>query len=197
MTAQNSLDEIDLEIIRLLVEDGRRPYNEIAELVGLSPPAVSDRVDRLRDRGIVRQFTVTVDRAVLLEGVPVLIELQALPTELDAVYRTVRDIDGIEHAFKTHDGTVVAHGTAPQHNLSAWIRSELDMSHVTDFDVKLVEDVSWDPEIDETEIALRCVECGNAVTDEGQIVQIGGETTPFCCPSCEDAFEPRDEGMDS
>lgn len=45
------LDETDRQILRLLLENGRRPFSGIAETVGLSPPAVSDRVDRLESLG--------------------------------------------------------------------------------------------------------------------------------------------------
>ena len=43
------LDETDEEILDILLDDGRKPYSEIAEAVGLSAPAVSDRIDRLRE----------------------------------------------------------------------------------------------------------------------------------------------------
>ena len=42
------LDETDVQILSLLAEDARRPYSDIGETVGLSGPAVSDRVTRLR-----------------------------------------------------------------------------------------------------------------------------------------------------
>ena len=37
------IDDTDRELLRLLLEDARRPYSELAEAVDLSPPAVSDR----------------------------------------------------------------------------------------------------------------------------------------------------------
>ncbi|MFB6083699.1 MAG: Lrp/AsnC family transcriptional regulator, partial [Halorientalis sp.] len=43
------LDETDREILDILLSDGRRPYSDIAEAVDLSPPAVSDRIDRLQE----------------------------------------------------------------------------------------------------------------------------------------------------
>ena len=45
------LDETDAAIIALLQEDGRRPYGEIGEAVGLSEAATRQRVNRLRDSG--------------------------------------------------------------------------------------------------------------------------------------------------
>lgn len=189
MTTHYRFDETDEEIVRLLVEDARRPYSDIADHVGLSPPAVSDRITQLREAGVIRRFTVLIDRQLLVGGIPVLVELDVLPTELEQVYRTVKATDWIEHAFKTPDGTIVAHGTAPKQHVSAWLRSEVDMAAVTGFDIKLIEDVSWEPEIDRTELAVSCVECGNSVTEEGEVVQIDGELTPFCCSSCRKAHD--------
>ncbi len=54
-----NLDETDLEILELLTEDARRPYKEIAEQVGLTPPAVSDRTSRLEDQGIIQGLRST------------------------------------------------------------------------------------------------------------------------------------------
>ncbi|WP_114579476.1 AsnC family transcriptional regulator [Saliphagus sp. LR7] len=47
------LDSTDAVILELLLEDARRSYREIADEVGLSPPTVSNRVDRLRDLGVI------------------------------------------------------------------------------------------------------------------------------------------------
>ncbi|MFC6725497.1 Lrp/AsnC family transcriptional regulator, partial [Halobium palmae] len=57
------LDDTDREILRLLLANARRPYSDIAEHVGLSAPAVSDRVERLQELGVVRGFTLDLDRS--------------------------------------------------------------------------------------------------------------------------------------
>jgi len=70
------LDETDLEILSLLAEDARRPFSEIGDRVGLSGPAVSDRVTRLEETGVIKRFTVDVDRTKLRAGVPVLVDVE-------------------------------------------------------------------------------------------------------------------------
>ena len=40
------IDDTDREILRLLTDDARRPCRDIADAVGLSPPAVADRIAR-------------------------------------------------------------------------------------------------------------------------------------------------------
>jgi Lrp/AsnC family transcriptional regulator, leucine-responsive regulatory protein len=85
------MDTADRQIIALLVEDGRRTYDDIARRVSLSAPAVKRRVDRLRARGALRGFTAVVDHAALGEQTEALIELFFAPgTLLDEVGETLR-----------------------------------------------------------------------------------------------------------
>jgi DNA-binding Lrp family transcriptional regulator len=85
------MDASDRQILALLVEDGRRTYDDIAKRVSLSAPAVKRRVDRLRDRGALRGFTAVVDHAALGDSTEALIELFfSAGTTLDDVAETLR-----------------------------------------------------------------------------------------------------------
>lgn len=85
------MDASDRQILALLVEDGRRTYDDIARRVSLSAPAVKRRVDRLRQRGALRGFTAVLDHAALGDMTEALIELFfAAGTTLDAVTETLR-----------------------------------------------------------------------------------------------------------
>lgn len=59
------LDAIDRRIVDCLLRDGRATYAQIGSRVGLSAPAAKRRVDRLRDSGAIRGFTVVLDPAAL------------------------------------------------------------------------------------------------------------------------------------
>src|SRR5213078_2488144 len=55
------LDELDLQILTLLLRDGRAPASQLAEQIGLSRPAVADRIEKLERHGVIRGTTVVVD----------------------------------------------------------------------------------------------------------------------------------------
>lgn len=55
------LDELDLRIVALLLKDGRTPAAQIAEQIGLSRPAVGDRLDKLERQGVMRGTTAVID----------------------------------------------------------------------------------------------------------------------------------------
>src|SRR5436190_14091385 len=47
------LDQTDISLLQKLQEQGRTKRNELAEAVGLSLPAVSERLRKLEERGIL------------------------------------------------------------------------------------------------------------------------------------------------
>lgn len=64
-----TLDETDRVLLRELQRDGRASYTALAEATGLSAPAVRQRVQRLRDEGVVQIVGVTDPMAL---GLPVM-----------------------------------------------------------------------------------------------------------------------------
>ena len=190
----HALDETDLEILRLLVEDARRPYREIAESVDLSAPAVSDRVARLKEQGIVRRFTVDVDRRQLREGTPVLVTLSVAPDAVPGVKDAIGELDAVEHLFVTVDDVVLFHANAPE-DVGAWLDRLLVTDGIRDVDVSLLSETHWSPSIGATDFATVCDECGNTVTSEGVTARVGGDVKQFCCPSCESRYVERYEKL--
>src|SRR5437660_329549 len=51
------LDSVDLKILTLLSKDGRLPAAQLGEQVGLSRPAVAERIEKLERNGVIRGTT--------------------------------------------------------------------------------------------------------------------------------------------
>ena len=49
-----TLDPTSRHILRLLADDGRASYQAIADAVGLSRPAVMERVKRMEEAGLIQ-----------------------------------------------------------------------------------------------------------------------------------------------
>lgn len=65
-----NLDAVDLQLLRLLSEDSRQSQRSLARQLGMSPPAVAERMSRLERSGVIRGYTIDVDWASL--GLPLL-----------------------------------------------------------------------------------------------------------------------------
>jgi DNA-binding Lrp family transcriptional regulator len=190
-----TLDETDLQILRLLSEDGRKPYSEIGDSVGLSGPAVSDRVSRLRDLGVIRGFTVDVDRSTLRDGTPMLLRLSVRPTEVESVVETLGDREETETVYTAATGDVIAHVNLPTTDARSWLLDTVASDAIREFDADLLTGVETTDTVAGTDFALSCVECGNTVTEEGVTTRVGDDLVSFCCSSCEDRYRERYEEL--
>ena len=55
------LDELDIKLLVALMAQGRVRWSALAEQVGVSPPAIADRVRRLEQSGAILGYTVRLD----------------------------------------------------------------------------------------------------------------------------------------
>ncbi len=82
------MDPFDRQIVAQLVANARSSYAEIGSIVGLSPPAVKRRVDKLLGTGVLRGFTAVVDPGALGWGTEAFVEMHCRgnvsPTRLRA-----------------------------------------------------------------------------------------------------------------
>ncbi|MFC3957778.1 AsnC family transcriptional regulator [Halovivax cerinus] len=185
------LDETDLEILRLLGEDARRPFSTIGDEVGLSGPAVSDRVTRLREAGVINGFTVDVDRSQLQAGVPVFVQAAVPSDAIAELQNRVESDEAVEHVFLTADGDLWFYARAQVQNVRQWIDDLFDGETSVEYSVTLIDDVAWRPSFGGTAFALTCAECGNTVDSEGESERIDGQLYHFCCSSCQGRFVER------
>ncbi|HZW38400.1 MAG TPA: Lrp/AsnC family transcriptional regulator [Ignavibacteriaceae bacterium] len=56
------LDNLDIKILSLLQLNGRKKRNEIAEAVGLSLPSVSERLNKLEEKGFLEGYYAKLNR---------------------------------------------------------------------------------------------------------------------------------------
>lgn len=182
------LDDTDRQILRLLLEDGRRPYSDIGDQVDLSGPAVSDRIDRLRERGIVRGFSVDIDRSVLREGPSVLATVSVRPSAAEEIAASLRDLEAVDHVYRTVDGDVVVAATVEDGDVTGLLEANGLLADVTALDVDLLAESRPTPGLSDAEFAPTCAECDNTVDEEGESTTLDGETYYFCCGSCRTNF---------
>ncbi len=189
-----TLDETDFEILRLLSEDARRPYREIADAVDLSSPSVSDRVSRLQEMGIIRRFTCDLDRSKLRGGIPVLVELSVRPERVEAIRDILVRTDGVEHVFTAADPRVIFQSRLPKAEVRTFLAETFDSADqnaITDYEVVVLTSADWTPQVTGTDLAVTCAQCGNDVSEEGETLEIDGHLYYLCCSSCLERFKAQ------
>ncbi|MBB1243893.1 Lrp/AsnC family transcriptional regulator [Streptomyces durbertensis] len=74
-----TLDPVDLEILRLLQNDARTTYRDLAAAVGVAPSTCLDRVSRLRRGGVILGHALRLDPAKLGRSLEALLSVQVRP----------------------------------------------------------------------------------------------------------------------
>jgi Lrp/AsnC family leucine-responsive transcriptional regulator len=59
------MDELDFRLVDLLQRDGRATQLELSRAVGLSQPAVAERIRKLEERGVITGYAARVDATKL------------------------------------------------------------------------------------------------------------------------------------
>ena len=76
------IDKTDINILKLLSNDSRISYAEIAREVHLSRMAVRERVMKMVEEGVVERFTVQLDPKQDGLNTPVFLQVEAAPSKL-------------------------------------------------------------------------------------------------------------------
>ena len=92
------LDHIDRSIIAALYEDGRRTIKEVAELLNMSSPSITARIDKLKDAGAITGYTVVVDPKAFGFNVAANVRIYAMSGEVKKVVQLLRDTPEIVEA---------------------------------------------------------------------------------------------------
>ena len=88
---QRENDVTNRRILAELQEDGRLSLAELGRRVGLSPPAVAERVQRLEREGAITGYHAKVDPRALGYALTTVIRIRPAPRQIPKVAELARD----------------------------------------------------------------------------------------------------------
>jgi Lrp/AsnC family transcriptional regulator, leucine-responsive regulatory protein len=86
------VDEIDLAILKSLQENARLPFAEVGRAIGLTAPAISERVRKMEDAGIITGYHAAVDNTRAGLPIMVFVQLGLIPGRGREVSEMIRDL---------------------------------------------------------------------------------------------------------
>lgn len=94
------LDVVDLRVLKILRTDARQSARAIAKQIGMSPGAVSERIQRLEREGVILYYTAMLDPARLGAGMLAVIGVETdHETQIDAILTRLMDIPECERVY--------------------------------------------------------------------------------------------------
>jgi Lrp/AsnC family leucine-responsive transcriptional regulator len=113
------LDATNLRLLAELQDDARLSLAELGRRVGLSSPAVSDRLARLRDEGVITGYRAEIDPRRLGYTLCAHVRIRPLPRLLGVVADLIRQMPEVVECHRiTGDDCYVA---------TVWVR---DVAHL-------------------------------------------------------------------
>ncbi|MGR7001990.1 Lrp/AsnC family transcriptional regulator [Yinghuangia aomiensis] len=94
------MEDLDRQIVRLLVRDGRMSYTDVGKATGLSTSAAHQRVRRLEQRGIIRGYAAVVDSEAL--GLPLTAFISVKPIDPAAPDDAPERLAGLDEVEACH-----------------------------------------------------------------------------------------------
>ncbi|MCW3115102.1 MAG: leucine-responsive regulatory protein regulator for leucine (or lrp) regulon and high-affinity [Segetibacter sp.] len=99
---QNSLDSKDLAILRLLQENARITVKEISEKIHLSTTPVHERIKRMEETGVIKQYATLVDHTKVKKGLMVIcyVSLKQHSKEAgDKFIKTIQELNEVIECY--------------------------------------------------------------------------------------------------
>jgi len=93
-------DSRNLDLLRLLREDPRISISELARRIGMSAPAVRERVLRLEEAGIIRCYTVELDPVALGYPLCAFVRVRPAPGQLPKVVELARRLPQVSECHR-------------------------------------------------------------------------------------------------
>lgn len=138
--AEQTMDEVDMRIMRELTTDSRRSFREIARNIGVSPATVLSRTRRLEGMGVIRHYTAVFDHEKLGYDISVLIEITGSRGKLVEVEERIshfQNVCGVYDVTGETDAIIVAK-FRNRRELNSFVKSLLAMDYVERTNTRVV-----------------------------------------------------------
>lgn len=93
------MDQLDLKILQLLKENARMTIKDIASAVSLTSPAVSERVRRMEQQGVIMGYTVKVNRQVNPDKINAIISISVPVEDRDRFRELLSSVENIMRCY--------------------------------------------------------------------------------------------------
>ncbi len=102
-SSKTSLDKIDLAILALLQQNARTTVKEIADKVHLSTTPVHERIKRLENSGIIKQYAALVDFGKVNKGLMVICYVSLKQHSKNAGLKFIKQMNELNEVIECYN----------------------------------------------------------------------------------------------
>ncbi|HJT83368.1 MAG TPA: Lrp/AsnC family transcriptional regulator [Nitrososphaeraceae archaeon] len=94
----NNIDSFDEKIIKILQNDARKPFVEIANTIGLSESAVRRRIKNLTDNNVIKKFTIEINNSEKTSAITLI--SVASSSDTSTVTSKLLNLEGVDVVYE-------------------------------------------------------------------------------------------------
>lgn len=132
MYNQIYMDNTDVKILKRLLHNARMSYRQVAEEIGVSPPTVLARVEKLEKEGVIKSYSAILDHEKLGYDLTAIIDITATKGKIVDLEKQIAKFPNVCAVYDTTgltDMTIIAKfkGRA---ELSNFVKKDLSLPYV-------------------------------------------------------------------
>lgn len=192
------LDEVDVGIIEELQQNGRALLKDIARKAGVSLPTIRSRIQRLRDLGVIRKFSLVVDPDKFYGKIRAFLLLQVNPGKTVEVAERLSNLENCREVFVTagSSNVIVKLEAESVSELGRLITQDLQqMEGVVGLSCYVITTTQKEEYgvIAHTNVAIQhtCDFCGGSIIGKPHVEIIHGGRYYFTGAECAEAFKKK------
>jgi DNA-binding Lrp family transcriptional regulator len=126
------LDETDVKILIKLLSDARLSYRKIAQEIGVSPPTVLTRVEKLERENIIKFYSAVLDHERLGYDLTAIIEVTAVKGKISEVEKHIAKLPNVCAVYDITGLTdmMIIAKFKNRNELSNFVKRDLSMPYV-------------------------------------------------------------------
>ena len=107
-TKDTKVEDLDIEILKVLSSDGRKNKSSIAEELNRSPNTIIKHVQKLEENRVIKNYGVQIDYEKLGYNIIAIIELKGKMLEVEKKIAQIPNIFGVYDITGTYDALILA-----------------------------------------------------------------------------------------
>jgi DNA-binding Lrp family transcriptional regulator len=188
-----NLDSIDIKILKILQNDGRASFREIAKELGITTPTVSKKVDTFKKLGLLKDFSANLD-AEMLDEITILLYIKSKPTDTKMILDQLRKTENVRELYAIDGSRIYAKVTISD-RLNDFLTALGEMNEIMDYEYHTItETVKEKPRAilsSNLKLTISCYYCKKLIKDDPVKIKMDGRSHYLCCNTCVGLYKEK------